>query len=196
MQRRRLGGVAVAVPLKDMTLERFLELPEEKPALEFEDGRITQKVSPKGQHSGLQAELVGLINQLARQRKLALAFPELRATFGGRSYVPDISVYRWSRLPVDAAGDIANDFTEPPDLAIEIVSPEQRTTALVRRCLWYVSHGVGIALLVDPADRSVLSFRPDRVPTSLVDSDRIDVDDLLPGFALTVRQLFDSLRVE
>jgi Uma2 family endonuclease len=186
----------MAVPLKEMTLERFLELPEEEPALEFEDGRITQKVSPKGQHSRLQLDLGGAIEQFARPRKLALAFTELRATFGGRSYVPDISVYRWSRLPVNTAGDIANDFTEPPDLAIEILSPEQGTTALVRRCLWYVSHGVGIALLVDPTDRSVLSFRPDRIPTSLVDSDRIDVDDLLPGFALTVRQLFDLLRVE
>jgi Uma2 family endonuclease len=186
----------MAVPLQDMMLERFLELPEEKPALEFEDGRITQKVSPKGKHSRLQAELVALINQFAQPPKHGLAFTELRATFGGRSYVPDISVYRWSRLPVDTAGDIANDFTEPPDLAIEILSPEQGTTALVRRCLWYVLHGVGIALLVDPIDRSVLSFRPNQIPTSLVDSDRIDVDDLLPGFALTVRQLFNSLRVE
>lgn len=185
----------MAVLVKDSSLERFLELPEEKPALEFEDGRITQKMSPKGKHSWLQYELAGLINQLAYAGKVACAFPELRATFGGRSYVSDISVYRWSRLPFDAAGEIADDFVEPPDLAIEIVSPKQGPNALVRKCLWYVSHGVGTALLVDPTDHSVLSFRPDQVPTPLVDSDQITVDDLLPGFELTVRQLFDSLRM-
>jgi hypothetical protein len=39
-----------------MTLVEFLALPEEEPALEFADGRVEQKVSPKGKHSGLQGE--------------------------------------------------------------------------------------------------------------------------------------------
>jgi Uma2 family endonuclease len=177
------------------TLEQFLALPEEEPALEFENGRVTQKVSPKGKHSRLQVELVERFNQSARPTKLAQAFSELRITFEGRSYVPDIAVYRWARLSVDASGEIANDFTELPDLVVEIVSPEQSVMALVRRCLWYVAHGVPVALLVDPVDRSVLSIRPNQIPQSLSGSDRIDLDDLLPGFTLTVQELFDSLRV-
>jgi Uma2 family endonuclease len=36
-----------------MTLEQFLALRERKSALEFEDGEVTQKVSPKGPHSAL-----------------------------------------------------------------------------------------------------------------------------------------------
>ena len=36
-----------------MTLTEFLALPEEKPALEYENGEVTQKVSPKGRHSAL-----------------------------------------------------------------------------------------------------------------------------------------------
>ena len=62
------------------------------------------------------------------------AFTELRATFGGHSYVPDVSVYLWERVPLDARGRVANDFVEPPD--VEIVSPEQSVNALVRRCVW------------------------------------------------------------
>ena len=41
----------------DWTLEQFLRLPETKPALEFECGRITQKVSPTTDHAALQARL-------------------------------------------------------------------------------------------------------------------------------------------
>lgn len=186
----------MAVRLKDLSLEEFLELPEEEPALEYESGRIIQKVSPQGQHGRLQPGLAGLIDQFANPRKVAVSFTELRGTFGGRSYVPDLSVYRWSRLSINTAGKIANKMTEPPDLVVEIVSPEQSVTALLRRCLWFVSHGVAIALLIDPDDESVVSFRPHQVPASLTDSDRIDLDEVLPGFVLTVQDVFNLLMVD
>ena len=73
-----------------LTLEEFLKLPEEKPALEFIDGMVTQKVSPQGIHSTLQARVIERINRFAEPLRLAFAFPELRATFGGFSPVPDI----------------------------------------------------------------------------------------------------------
>lgn len=40
-----------------ISLDVFLALPERKPALEFEDGRVTPKVSPKARHSTLQKRL-------------------------------------------------------------------------------------------------------------------------------------------
>jgi Uma2 family endonuclease len=185
----------MAAPHQHITLDEFLRIPEQEPALEYEDRTVTQKVSPKGKHSALQYALAEHLNRFASTRKLARAFPELRTTYAGRSYVPDLAVYRWERIPIDDAGQVANDFWEPPDIAVEIVSPEQRTTALVQRCLWYVAHGVRVALMVDPADESVLVFQPDRTPEALQGQDRIVLGDLLPGFALTAQELFDSLRM-
>lgn len=185
----------MAVAATRVTLDEFLKLPEEEPALEYADGAITQKVSPKGVHSRLQLVLAGLLDQAGRRDKIALAFPELRATFAGASRVPDIAVYRRDRIPTDASGRVANDFTSPPDIAIEIVSPEQSVNALVRRCVWYVANGVAIALLVDPADESVLVFRPGAVPVARSGAEQIDLVDVLPSFTLTVEELFDSLRV-
>ena len=177
-----------------LTLEEFLKLPEEEPALEFTDGAVTQKMSPKGRHAALQAELVKQLDRCGLPGKVARVFPELRATFGGASCVPDVAVYRWQRIPVDANGRVADDFLEPPDIAIEIASPEQSVNALVRRCLWYVANGVQIALLVDPADESVLAFRPVRQASAWRASDRIDLREVLLDFELTVEQLFASLR--
>ena len=185
----------MAITQRPMTLAEFLELPEQKPALEYEDGRVTRKVSPKGQHSWLQFVLAELFNRFARPAKLALAFPELRTTFGGASRVPDVSVYRWERIPLTPDGEVADDFMEPPDIAIEIVSPRQSVTALVRRCLRFVEEGVTIALLVDPKDRSVLRFGPNGSARALRGPDRIDLSEVLPGFELTAQQLFDSLRL-
>lgn len=175
-------------------LEEFLELPERKPALEFEEGRVLQKVSPKGKHSSLQGGLVGYINGLTIPLKMALALPELRTTFGGRSYVPDVSVYQWHRIPVDDRGEIEDDVMIPPDIAIEIRSPRQSRDRLTRRCIWYVDNGVGISLLADPRDHSLVRFLPGQASQLLTGDDRIDLNDVLPGFHLTVRQLFDFLK--
>lgn len=180
---------------KGLTLEQFLRLPEEKPALEY-DGVVRQKASPRGRHAILQGELTTLVNQFGRARKLALAFPELRTTYDRRSTVPDVAVYVWDRVARGSDGELADDYTTPPDIAVEITSPEQSTVSLVRRCLWYVAHGVRVALLVDPDDLTVLLFRPGAVPEPLRGEDAIDVADVLPGFELRVGELFAALKLD
>ena len=85
--------------LGGLTLAEFLRLPEEKPALEFQDGMVTQKVSPQGQHGWLQGKLAELFNHFAEPLRLARAFTETRVTFDGASLVPDVVVYRWDRIP-------------------------------------------------------------------------------------------------
>jgi len=184
----------MAVAPTRLTIEEFLRLPEEKPALEFADGVVTQKVSPKGRHGILQGELVEQFNRHGVPGKLARANPELRTTFAGESLVPDVAVYRWERLPVDPDGRISDDFTQPPDITIEIVSPEPSVNALVRGCVWYVANGVQMALLVDPSDESVLAFQPESQATPWRSSDRIDLGSVLPNLGLTVDELFAALR--
>lgn len=186
----------MAVETRTCTLEEFLKLPEEEPELEFIDGRITQKVSPKTHHSALQADLIKRIDRAGLQARLARAFPELRATFAGESRVPDVAVFRWERIPRDASGRLINDVTVPPDIAIEIASPDQSVNWLIRRCFWYVANGVDLALLIDPVDESVAAFRPGSPPELRRGDDCIDLGDVLPGFELTVDELFAALRVE
>src|SRR5579863_4557769 len=92
----------MVVRQRNLSLDEFLALPERKPALEYEDAVITQKMSPKGRHSALQSEVIIRFDRYGRPRKLARAFSELRVTFAGRSYVPDVSVFRWERIPSEA----------------------------------------------------------------------------------------------
>jgi len=96
----------VQIPAKPITLSEFLQLPETKPASEYIEGRILQKPMPRGKHSRLQLTLCNAINNVAEAQKLAYAFPELRCSFGSRSIVPDIAVFKWSRIPFDEDGDV------------------------------------------------------------------------------------------
>ncbi len=177
-----------------LTLEEFLHLPEEEPALEFADGEVTQKVSPKGRHAFLQEGLAEILNAALRRKKRGRAVTELRTTFAGASYVPDVSVYRTDRIPTDAAGMVADDFTEPPDVAIEIASPGQSPNAPVRKCQWYVEHGVQMALLFDSTDRSVLVVRRGQPLVALGESDSLDLAPAFPGIVIPLGEVFASLR--
>lgn len=130
----------VQTPAKSLTLEEFLRLPETQPASEYIDGRIIQKPMPQGKHSTVQRDLTGKVDGTLRPDRVARAYPELRCTFDGRSIVPDVSVFTWDRIPRDADGKVANTFNLAPDWAIEILSPDQSSTKVIRKILHCIDH--------------------------------------------------------
>lgn len=180
---------------KPLTLNQFLKIPEQEPALEFEEGRITQKVSPRGEHSTLQLGIAKQFDAYCLPRRLARAFTELRFTFAGRSYVPDVSVYLWDRVVLNERGEVSSDPFPPPDIAIEIASPEQSIGDLVVKCQWYVENEVKAALLADPADHALGCFLPGQPDRTLYGDERIDLSQVLPGFELSAREVFASLQM-
>jgi Uma2 family endonuclease len=183
----------MALTQKRLTLEEFLELPEVKPALEFDRGVVTQKVSPQGQHGALGFDVAAILDHCGRPGRLARVFVELRFTSGGRSLVPDVSAYRWERVPRTEDGKIADEFLEPPDIAVEIVSPDQSLREQTAKCAGYVRHGTSIALLVNPRNETVGDFRPGAAPRWLRGDDEIDVGDVIPGCRFSVKDLFATL---
>lgn len=185
----------VQTPIRQLTLDEFLALPDTKPASEYIDGEIIQKPMPQGQHSILQIELGMEINQALRRKGIATAFSELRCSFGGRAIVPDLTVFEDARIPSKDNGDIENVFSIPPDWTIEILSPEQSTTKVLKNINHCLANGTQMGWLIDPADRSVLVLGGSPIfqiidePTAILP---------VPAFAgsiqLTVEQLFGWIK--
>jgi Uma2 family endonuclease len=192
----------VQTPIKPISIEAFLKLPATKPASEFVDGQIIQKPMPQGKHSTIRGGLIGAIDSILKPSKIARAYPELRCTFGGRSTVPDVAVFTWERIPRDADGKVANVFAITPDWTIEILSPDQSQTKVVRNILHCLSHGTQMGWLIDPDEELVFVYLA-HDPADKLEQPRISVfevkEDLLPvpefakSFQLTVGQLFDWL---
>jgi len=178
-----------------ITLDDFLALPETKPASEYIDEKISQKPIPQGKHSVIQTELVAVINQVVKVNRQARAFTELRATFGGRSIVPDASVFIWDRIPRDQNGEIANVFPLAPDWTMEILSPGQSQTKVTKNILHCLHWGTQIGWLMDPDEQTVLVFLSQQL---LQIFDRPEQSLPVPGFAaalaLSVGDLFGWLR--
>ncbi len=175
-----------------LLLEEFLKLPETKPASEFIHGNIIQKPMPQGEHSCLQGKLCETINQVAEPTQLAYAFPELRCSFEGESIVPDIAVFRWARIPRQPSGRVLNRFSIPPDWSIEILSPEQSQTRVLRNLLHCTQHGAELGWLIDPDEETVLIVWPDQRVQLLQGTSPLPVMTGL-DVRLTVDQLFSWL---
>ncbi|NJL52007.1 MAG: Uma2 family endonuclease [Hydrococcus sp. SU_1_0] len=181
-------------PTSILTLEEFLQLPETKPASEYYlDGQIYQKSMPQGQHSTLQIELASAINQVGKVKKLVYAFTELRCTFAGQSIVPDVSVFEWSRIPLDENGRIANRFELAPDWIVEILSPEQSANKVIRKITLCLKNGTKLGYLIDPDDESITVFQPNQLPEVKDKQDILPVLDVLENWQLKVEDVFSWL---
>lgn len=176
-----------------ITIDEFLRLPylDESPAWEYADGVAIQKPMPKFRHSILQKRLLIAIDNSSNNYT---ALPELRCTFAGRSVVPDISVIAWNRVQVDNTGEPEDNFLEAPNWAIAILSPDQKATRVIDNLLHCLHHDCFLGWLVDPGDRSILTFAPQQEPNIY----RGDLPlPTLPGInlELTASQIFAWLKV-
>jgi Uma2 family endonuclease len=187
----------VQTPSKALTLENFLKLPETQPASEFIDGKIIQKPMPQGKHSRVQQKLITTVNEVMEVPRIALALPELRCTFGGRSIIPDIAVFLWDRIPTREDGDIADNFEAAPDWSIEILSPDQSVTRVTRNLLHCLDYGCQLGWLVDPLERLVIAYPPNQQPIYYEEPHHsLPVPSFAAQLQITVETLFGWLKVK
>jgi Uma2 family endonuclease len=184
----------VQTSIKPISLEAFLKLPETKPASEFVDGKILQKPMPQGKHSTIQSDLSSAINLDLKPQRIARAYTELRCTFGDRSTIPDLAVFSWERIPRDADGKVANVFAIAPDWTIEILSPDQSQTKVVRNILHCLSNGTQMGWLIDPEEELVFVYLADRtISVFEAKDDLLPVPEFAASLQLTVGQIFSWL---
>jgi Uma2 family endonuclease len=185
----------VQTPIRQITLEEFLALPDTKPASEYIDGEIIQKPMPQGQHSVIQKKLLLTIDPILSDAGIAQAFPELRCNFGGRAVVPDVVVFREANISYDDNGDITNIVSIPPDWTIEILSPDQSTTKVLKKIDHCLAHGTQMGWLIDPTDRSVFVIGADRILQIIDEPGTIlPVPEFAKSVQLTVEQLFSWIK--
>lgn len=102
--------------------------------------------------------------------------------------VPDVSFVRQER--VDEIGDPTGFWPGAPDLAFEVVSPNDRYSEVHAKVDEYLAAGTPMVVLVDPQNREVTVFRPAAGRIELTEDDVLDGEDVVPGWKLPVREIF------
>jgi Uma2 family endonuclease len=176
-----------------LTLDEFLALPETEPASEYEDGEVIQKTTPTGWHGLVQGLLLYVLTVYTRSHPVGQAGSEVRCIFGqhrARAYVPDV-VFVVSGAPDRRLTD--GPFEGAPDLAVEILSPDDRMPRVMRKLRFYLENGVRLVWLIDPRRRWVLVMSAPDIARLLTEEDTLDGGDVLPEFSVPVREILPPL---
>jgi Uma2 family endonuclease len=102
--------------------------------------------------------------------------------------IPDVAFVRAERLPPEDERWHIAPFA--PDLAVEVVSPNDRFDHVIEKIELYQRAGVPLIWLVQPRRRAVEVHVLGQPPRLLREGDVLDGGDVVPGFRLPVADIF------
>lgn len=103
---------------------------------------------------------------------------------------PDVAFVSAEKWPVDQPLSESGDWEMIPDLAVEVVSPNDIFQVVLARMREYFRLGVKQVWIVLPLDREIYIFDSSKDVRILTDVDDLDGGALLPGLRLSVGSLF------
>jgi Uma2 family endonuclease len=173
-------------------MPREITLPESKPALEWVNGRVLQKMSPKRRHAIAQGRFYAALDAWAQEGRLGIVGTEWRFRVQPpgevrRPLVPDVAFLSYARLPYEAQ-QVTDEPKVGPDAVVEVLSPGDRRADVEEKIRVYLAAGTCVIFIVDPKLRLVriCDARKERT----VSEDGVLTHDSLSGFSLEVRRLF------
>ncbi len=93
-----------------------------------------------------------------------------------------------ARLP---GGEIpAGFFPGAPDLAVEVLSPDDRASEVEEKVGEYLHAGARAVWVLNPKTRSLTTYAPGGVARLLGPDDVLDGGEVLPGFSIRVAEFF------
>jgi Uma2 family endonuclease len=112
--------------------------------------------------------------------------------YPGLVRIPDVAFAPWDRFPNRRLnGEPIPQLA--PDLVIEVLGRSNTAAEMTIKVDEYFSAGVRQIWLVDPKSRSVTRFDAADRSTVLSERDVLDGGDVLPGFTISLSELFDEL---
>lgn len=175
-----------------VTIAEFERMPDpaDGSRLELVRGEVVVMPPPKGKHGICCSRIDRLIGNFADAHKLGWVTTNDTGVVLERGpdtvRGPDVAFWSITRQPAIPEGY----FEIPPDLAVEVLSPDDRRKNVRAKIKEYLFYGVKLVWLVDPETRTVTVYRGSPRGTELDEEDELDGGDVLPGFLCKVADLF------
>ena len=177
---------------KFVTAEELLAMSEDKCRYELVRGVLIRKPFLGHMHrfyaANVGAELGYYVdaNSLGRTYSASCGF--MLATNPDTVLAPNASFVCQERF--DAVGDTDGYFPSAPDLAVEILSPDDRLTDVYDKVEEWLNAGTLMVVVVNPRDRTASVHTTDSVVT-LSEDDTLDGGDVVPGWRLPIADIFE-----
>ena len=191
----RLGNVPLdrirVHPAPGTAIEEDLIAGCEDRLCELVEGVLIDK--PVGFHESLLATLISaLLWRFLDEHDLGLALgaDTMLRLAPGLVRLPDVSFFSWDRFP-DRQLPMTQIAALTPDLAVEVLSPSNTRREMTRKLHEYFAGGCRLAWYFPFHQRVVHVYTDPTTVRTVHEDDLLDGGDVLPGFTLRLRDLFD-----
>lgn len=138
--------------------------------------------------SGLAGQLMVMLDSAAKQRKCGRAVTEMVFILDNETNLrrrPDVAFVSATRWALDRQLPWKSDWPIAPDLAVEIVSPGNTMSDMMRKRRDYFRHGVTEVWIVLPEERQVHCYSDDKTVRILDATDQLTTL-LLPEWSVSI----------
>jgi Uma2 family endonuclease len=160
---------------------------------ELVEGKIVMLSPTGGPQGGIEVNFAVALATFVRPRNLGLVRSGEVGIYTHRD--PDtvrgadvlyISKERAAKLNPAGYMDVA------PDLIVEVLSPDDRMSEVLQKLREYFDIGVQLVWIADPATRTVYAYRSLTEVRLFAESEVLPGDQVLPGFSVSVAELFQE----
>ncbi len=173
-----------------LTAEEFFALPGSRHQ-ELIYGEVIDVMPPGGSHGIVAALITALLIQWSRRESAGRVGVESGFTLKRDPDLvrgPDVYYVRADRIP---EGGIPEGFWNiAPDLAIEVVSPNDTAGEVRAKVREYLAAGSAAVWVIYPSTREVIAHTPDGLAHTYGPGSTLEMPDLLPGFNLVINEVF------
>jgi Uma2 family endonuclease len=183
--------IDMATVEKTITAEEYLALGDIGPSALVQGELIL--MSPSGyDHGWIAGNIVGALRDFVKSKKLGRVSTAEAGFFISRNpdtvRAPDVAFVRAERIP---PGGQKKFFDGPPDLAVEVLSPDDRSSDVNAKIYDWLHAGCLQVWIVDPQNKTVTVYRSRNNVAVYTLGETLAADDILPGFSLPVAEIFE-----
>jgi Uma2 family endonuclease len=182
-----------------LTVDSFVEIisrPEyDGKRAELHEGVIVEMPPSDQSNVFLEAHLIFILLRHVLPNDLGkVTTPDAGYKIGTKSYLqPDVAFLTKAQVQTHGRGV----FPFAPALAIEVISPSETTRSIANKARLYLQAGTVVVWVVYPDERIFDAYRMGEDGALSVRSygidDTLTAEDVLPGFTLSLREVFKIL---
>jgi len=175
-----------------VTAGELERLPDNGYRYELVEGRLVRMSPVNFDHGRIVLRIGFLLSRHLEQHPIGVVGAEIGFKLAANPDTvrgSDIAFVRSERVPSSTG---RRGFVKgPPDMAIEVLSPDDRPSEVDAKTEEYLAKGVLLVVVVDPRRQIATVSRPGAYKVILEsETDLLDLSDVIPGFQCQLRELF------
>ena len=175
-----------------VTADELLQMPDDGYRYELVKGELRKMVPAGHAHGRIAINITVPLAQHVRSNNLGTVYAAETGFVLARNpdtvRAADVAFVRRER--VETVEEEQGYWPGAPDLAVEVVSPNDTYTDVEEKVFNWLDAGARMVLVVNPRKHTVTSYRSRNDITVLTEGERLSGEDVVPNWTLPIREVF------